>query len=358
MKKFCGVFAVLLICAAIVLPAAAGTLDALSYRSAPHLVVHMEGVSKTLSRWGDSFIFEMLLDKNPMINNYYEPAGCAAIVEAYREFARLCDNGKVGEDWNAEDSINGLQEKFTYPDNPIVHAATGAYTLKAFDADFSEAPDVINVAAEKYVLLTIAGEKVNLRSQPRAGGKALKQCNTGDRFLAEPNVVTDSADGSAWYKIIAAVQDNKPYKYAAYVSARYANASAIPSGLVNDDSFLFTRLFNDFFLVYARREKPIVWDDVQNALTAAGYEVMFEEGTYSVDDPDNEDYWLGGDLTTDGEAVGEDKPSCAWLADIQYNIGVAYEKDGVMVDFRSSGDRYFINREEVGSLDDLINYLK
>ena len=78
MKKLFSVLAAFLICAAIVLPAAAGTLDALSYRSAPHLIVHMEDVSKTLSRLGDSFMFEMLLDENPMIDNYYEQAGEAS----------------------------------------------------------------------------------------------------------------------------------------------------------------------------------------------------------------------------------------------------------------------------------------
>ena len=221
------------------------------------------------------------------------------------------------------------------------------------------APDVISTVAEKYVLLTIAGEKVNLRTQPQAAGKALKQCNTGDRFLAEPGAVTNSADGSTWYKIVAAVHGDKPHKYAAYVSARYTNASAIPSGLLNDHSFLFTRLFNDFFLVYARREKPIVWNDVQDALTAAGYEVIEESGTFSVDDPDNKEYWLGGLLTTDGEAVGGDKHSSgAWLADIGYCTGFGLEKKGVEVAFRNNGDRYFINMKAVGNLDDLIDYFK
>jgi hypothetical protein len=76
-KKIYGVVAVLLICAAVGLPAAslpaeAGTLDALPAWDEPHVVVHVEDVSKTLSRLGSSYLFDKLLDEDPLVTSYRE----------------------------------------------------------------------------------------------------------------------------------------------------------------------------------------------------------------------------------------------------------------------------------------------
>jgi hypothetical protein len=230
-----------------------------------------------------------------------------------------------------------------------------AFVLLFVSPVLASAPDL-----SRYVLLTVTGDKVNLRSTP-PNGKVLRQSEKGGQYIAEQSEVT-ADDGSKWYKIVSAVYSGKSYKCAAYVSSRYANASAIPSGLVSDDSFLFTRLFSDFFLVYARREKPLVMFEeegmeetltMEEALTAAGYKVIYEEGLYEVDDPDNEGYYLGGFLAPNEEGL----LSC--LGSIEY--WVAYENQGVRVEFGSSGDRYFIQprgKVEVGSVDDLIDYFK
>ena len=72
MKKFYGAVAALLICAAMALPAAGGTLNALPAWDAPHMLVHVEDISQTLSRLGNSFLFELLLDESvgEQVKNY------------------------------------------------------------------------------------------------------------------------------------------------------------------------------------------------------------------------------------------------------------------------------------------------
>jgi hypothetical protein len=64
-------------------------------------------------------------------------------------------------------------------------------------------------------------------------------------------------------------------------------------------------LFNEFFLPYAKREKPLLWEDMWDALEAAGYEVIEDEGTYSAHVPgDRGGAYLGGMLAAGQHCQG------------------------------------------------------
>ena len=119
------------------------------------------------------------------------------------------------------------------------------------------------------------------------------------------------------------------------------------------DTSALSGLFQDYFLVCARREKPFSWEKMSNALTADGYFVIEPvEGGFAVYDPNDENIWLGGNMTGDSDSYA--------LSELGYFISMDYE--GVEVRFTDKGDKYYIiasitEQTEVDSLDEIIEHL-
>ena len=67
---------------------AAGTLDALAVWNAPHMIVHAEYIPKTLSRLGNSFLFETMLDE--AARTYVKDSSYSEryLAQAFARFAR------------------------------------------------------------------------------------------------------------------------------------------------------------------------------------------------------------------------------------------------------------------------------
>ena len=130
-------------------------------------------------------------------------------------------------------------------------------------------------------------------------------------------------------------------------------ASSVDANGSSPSTSALPKLANDYFLVCARREKPFSWEEMSTALTADGY-FVFEpvEGGFAVYDPEDENIWLGGNMTGDSDSYV--------LSELGYFISMDYE--GVEVRFTDKGDRYYIiasiiEQTEVGSLDEIIEHL-
>ena len=92
---------------------------------------------------------------------------------------------------------------------------------------------VENPAPEKrYVLLTITGDSVNVRSTPSTSGRILRKSNIGDQFIAEATAVIDS-EGAEWRQIVASTSVGEVSDLTAYVSAKYSRVSELPASLAS-----------------------------------------------------------------------------------------------------------------------------
>jgi len=150
---------------------------------------------------------------------------------------------------------------------------------------------------------------------------------------------------------LAACGSDAPSKSSAAASTN--TASPVGVGASDPGSSALPKLFHDYFLVYARREKTFSWEEMSGALTADGY-FVFEpvEGGFAVYDPDDENIWLGGNMTGDSDFYA--------LSELGYFISMDYE--GVVVEFIENGDKYYIitsitEQTEVGSLDEIIDHV-
>lgn len=118
------------------------------------------------------------------------------------------------------------------------------------------------------------------------------------------------------------------------------------------DSPIFAGLL-DIFTAYARRNMSLAWDDVNDVLSKAGYEVVSLSGNESFmvfgNENDPMHAWLGFDVKVDSQT----------LAALVYYINDNYMS--VSVSFSCCGDKYFIDdgaeRYEVSDVDELICYI-
>ena len=137
------------------------------------------------------------------------------------------------------------------------------------------------------------------------------------------------------------------------VTSSLNTASQVGSSDSDPDIPDLPKLFNAYFLVYARSEKPFSWEAMSEALTADGYIVIEPvEGGFAVYDRDDENIWLGGNMTGDRDSYE--------LSELGYYSSMDYE--GVVVRFVDKGNRYFIissviEQTEVDSLEEIIEHL-
>ena len=95
---------------------------------------------------------------------------------------------------------------------------------------FTSVATVLCTPADAYVYLSVTGKSVNIRAAANTRSKVLIQANPGDVFIAEDKPVTNSTDGSKWYKIVMTVRNSYSPLAAderfgvseAYISANYA----------------------------------------------------------------------------------------------------------------------------------------
>jgi hypothetical protein len=116
----------------------------------------------------------------------------------------------------------------------VLHVPAGHTALSIESADPRSGKYVMNlrsvILTPEYVLLTITGDKVNLRAKPRDGA-ILSQSDKGGQFIAESAQAADNSDGSKWYRIAASVKNGEVAPFSAYVSAKYASAEKPPKAL-------------------------------------------------------------------------------------------------------------------------------
>ena len=128
------------------------------------------------------------------------------------------------------------------------------------------------------------------------------------------------------------------------------------------DMPVFPKLFTDFYMMYAKREKSFAWEDVVMDFETAGYMFVYtSEDSYGFmvfPHYDNfEDY---GASMACGFTTDENPDAPPFLSKLGYYANLDFE--GVIVEFRNGRDKYYIddstfNLVEVKSLEDTVDYL-